>query len=39
MKTTQYFTLGRTRYEYCLEKINDKIVNFKCDKLGMKNFY
>jgi len=35
MKTTQYFILGRTRYEYSLEKINNEIVRFKCEKLGM----
>ncbi len=35
MKTTQYFTLGRTRYEYSLEKINEEVIRFKCEKLGM----
>lgn len=35
MKTTQYFVLGRTRYEYTLEKVDDQVIHFKCEKLGM----
>lgn len=35
MKTSQYFVLGRTRYEYTLEKISDEVIHFTCEKLGM----